>query len=418
MKNKESNFQIPSQKGSVAILVAILLPILIGFMALAIDIGYVLLNKNRMQVAADSAALVAAGARQHGQDIATATALALAATQANGFTNGHNNTAVTVAIPPGGTGAYAVDNNFVRVTVAQPISAFLAGIIGIYQTAVSASAVSGPAGNTMPCLMTLASSMPGAINITGNGTISAPNCGIFVNSTSATALRITGNVNINAHPIRVVGGYSVNNNANVSPITTDTPVAVDPFAGMTMPTFSSCTYVNYKKSGGGAITLNPGTYCGGISITGNHSVTFNSGMYVLYGGGMTLASNISPITGNNVTFYNSGNGTSYPYGGISLSGGGVSTLSAPTTGTYAGMLVMQNPLNTQDATVLGNANSTLAGNFYFPKNNVNLGGTSSTTIPIGTVVALSIGVSGGSIFNMVNTYGNTGSAYSRAGLYQ
>jgi Flp pilus assembly protein TadG len=61
-----------SQTGAVAVLVALLLPVLMGLMALAIDMGLALLRRNQMQVAADSAALSAANARQHGQDISTA----------------------------------------------------------------------------------------------------------------------------------------------------------------------------------------------------------------------------------------------------------------------------------------------------------------------------------------------------------
>lgn len=409
---------IRNQEGSTAILVAVLLPVLIGFMALAFDMGYMFLYKNHMQVAADSAALVAAGSRQKNQDINTAQAWALTATQANGYTHGIDGTVITVNIPPGGSASYAADTHFVRVTVAQPVSVFFAGIFGINRLSVSATAVSGPAPSSMPCLLTLASSMPSAVSMMGNGTLIANNCGMYVNSNSGTALTVTGTVTVKANPIKVVGGSSVDKNSNVSPITNGATAIADPFASLAMPAFTSCTYTNFKKAGNGPLTLNPGTYCGGISITGTHSVTFNSGMYVLYGGGMTLASNISPITGSNLTFYNSGNGTSYPYGNISFSGGGVSALSAPTTGTYAGMLVMQNPNNTLDATVNGNAESTLAGNFYFPKNNVNLGGTSSTIIPIGTVVAMSVKVSGGSLFNMINTYGSYSTSYSHAGLYQ
>ena len=86
------------QSGSIAVLTAVLLPILLSFMALAIDVGYMFVVKNRMQVAADSAALVAANSLNHGQGIDTAYAWALTATAANGFTNGFKSTKVILEL--------------------------------------------------------------------------------------------------------------------------------------------------------------------------------------------------------------------------------------------------------------------------------------------------------------------------------
>ncbi len=64
MKDKKYNsFSriLNNQKGVSAILVAILLPVLIGFAALAIDVGYMYTTKNELQNIADAAALAGAG---------------------------------------------------------------------------------------------------------------------------------------------------------------------------------------------------------------------------------------------------------------------------------------------------------------------------------------------------------------------
>lgn len=53
-----------NQKGAAIIIVAILLPVLIGFAALAVDVGYMYATRNELQNAADAAAL--AGATQLG----------------------------------------------------------------------------------------------------------------------------------------------------------------------------------------------------------------------------------------------------------------------------------------------------------------------------------------------------------------
>ena len=406
------------QKGAVALLVALMLPVLIGLMALAVDVGYVLVRRNQIQVAADSAALLAANARQHGEDISTASANAQNATTVNGFQNTKLNTTVVVNIPPGGSQSYAADTNYVRVTITQPSSTFLAWIFGAMQATTSATGIAGPAISGGPCLLTLGTSGAGAFSLVGNATVTTTTCGVYVNSNHASALQVTGNVTLTATPIQVVGGYTKTGNVTISPVTTGAAVTPDPFASLPMPAFSGCTFTNYSKSGNGNLVLTAGTYCGGIDITGNHGVSFSPGVYVLYGGGLNLTGNISPISGTDVTFYNSGNSSSFPYSSLSLAGNLTLNLSAPAIGSYAGMLFMQDPLNTQAATIVGNSGAILAGNLYFPKSSLNMTGNSGTSIPMGSVVAQKVSVTGNTKFNMTNTYGNTSAGSSRSGLYR
>jgi Flp pilus assembly protein TadG len=407
-----------SQTGAVAVLVALLLPVLMGLMALAIDMGLALLRRNQMQVAADSAALSAANARQHGQDISTASLQAQTATTANGFKDTQANTTVVVAIPPGGGESFGADTRYARVTITQPSVTLLAWIFGALNITTSATAVAGPAGSAQPCLLTLGASGSGALSVVGNATATTTTCGIYVNSNSPSALQVTGNITLTATPIQVVGGYTENGNVNISPVTTGAAAAIDPFASLPLPAFGGCTFSNYAKSGNGNLVLSPGTYCGGISITGNHGVTFSPGLFVLYGGGLNLTGNISPIAGTDVTFYNSGNSSTYPYSSLSLSGNLTLNMSAPTLGSYAGMLFMQDPLNTQSATIVGNSGAILAGNLYFPKSTLTMTGNSGTSIPMGSVVAQKVSITGNTKFNMTNTYGNGGGGNARSGLYQ
>lgn len=56
--------RLKNQRGATVLLVAIVLPVLAGFLALAVDIGYYMLTRNELQNVADAAAL--AGARQLG----------------------------------------------------------------------------------------------------------------------------------------------------------------------------------------------------------------------------------------------------------------------------------------------------------------------------------------------------------------
>ena len=53
--------KVIDQKGVVAPMVAVFLTVLIGFTALAIDIGYYMVTRNELQNIADGAALAACG---------------------------------------------------------------------------------------------------------------------------------------------------------------------------------------------------------------------------------------------------------------------------------------------------------------------------------------------------------------------
>src|SRR5688572_8509501 len=60
----EGSALVCSERGAVAVMVAIMLPVLIGFAAMTIDIGQALVARNELQDVADAGAL--AGARRLG----------------------------------------------------------------------------------------------------------------------------------------------------------------------------------------------------------------------------------------------------------------------------------------------------------------------------------------------------------------
>ncbi len=60
-KNRFLLIPIKNQKGVSAVIVAIVLAMLFGFIALAIDVGYLYATRNQLQNIADSSALAAAG---------------------------------------------------------------------------------------------------------------------------------------------------------------------------------------------------------------------------------------------------------------------------------------------------------------------------------------------------------------------
>ena len=127
------------------------------------------------------------------------------------------------------------------------------------------------------------------------------------------------------------------------------------------------------------VTLAPGVYHNGISISSDVDVTFLSGIYVLANGNGLNISGGGIITGEGVMFYNTGHdfdvNTGYPdtldgpaydgpnnptgsnFGQINLGGNGswnFTPLNDPNS-PFSGMLIYQRRVNTKKVNISGNA---------------------------------------------------------------
>jgi len=455
--------------GQIIVLASIAMIAVIGFAALAVDIGYMYSTKRSMQTAADAAAIAAANALQSTNSNNYQQAATDVATL-NGFTNGQNGVTVNVGTPT--SGPYSGNSSYVEVDVKQAVPTFFLRVLGFNTLNVAASAVSGTVSGS-GCVYALDPSMSGAISLTGNITINA-SCGIIDNSSSSSALSVTGNATINTAYTGVSGNYTTSGNVTITP-TPKTKIcpAMDPLGGIAAPgytsnssytqlssnnsgsysvsgnnqtvivpaaiytggvsitgnsavvTFSAANYGNgitisgnvssatfnpgtYQNGGSGnsisisgnavttfnagtytfagpvsitgnnTVTLSPGTYYGGISITGNANVTFNPGTYILAGGGLSVTGN-STLTGTGVTFYNSYS-KNYSYAPINLTGNETAKLSAPPSGSLAGMLFFQDrsiASGSAGSTIVGNSSSTFDGAVYFSTTSVKYTGNSS-----------------------------------------
>ncbi|MGH7973649.1 MAG: hypothetical protein ACREIC_33445, partial [Limisphaerales bacterium] len=193
--------------------------------------------------------------------------------------------------------------------------------------------------------------------------------------------------------------------------------------GNTGTTFNAGTYTfcgAVDIQGNSTVTLQPGKYFGGIKITGNAIVNFSPGTYVLGGGGLTVTSN-STLSGTGVTFYNS-SATGYAYAPIALTGNETANLSAPTSGTFEGLLFFQDPsiaVGSPGITVIGNSSSTFDGIVYSPNTVINYFGNSSGsgyTILVGYKIA----ITGDSAFTIGNNYSSlaNGAPIKSSALYE
>jgi hypothetical protein len=228
---------------------------------------------------------------------------------------------------------------------------------------ISATATD-PAGNTSEfcadvqaaSLIVLNATANWALSLSGSSSINVAGS-VLVDSSSKTALTESGSASIKAANIDVVGGVSTSGSATLSPApTTGVAVVPDPLASLATPSTSGVTNYGAANYGSGAHTLNPGMYTS-ITASGAASLTLNAGVYIIEGGGLTISGS-AVVSGTGVMLYNTN--SNYPssggsFGSISISGSGTLNLTAPTTGTYAGVVLFQDRSNTQKMTLSGSA---------------------------------------------------------------
>lgn len=185
------------------------------------------------------------------------------------------------------------------------------------------------------------------------------------------------------------GGYSGASNAFTPAPMADCPPTPDPLSERAPPPYGPCDYVN-KMVGDRAnttvaaalaaslaelkgsttqqmvrtpFTLDPGVYCGGLTIGANASATLNPGVYVMKDGALSVDIN-GEIKGQNVGFYLVGDKSIFALGPDSKI-----DLSAPKDGPMAGILFFEDTAAPVGRThsILSNDARNLLGTFYLPK---------------------------------------------------
>jgi Flp pilus assembly protein TadG len=405
------------RRGIVAVVIALVaIPVLAGFAALAIDTSTWSSAQNSAQGAADNAALSALVAAGAGASSTQITNEALANAALNGFTNGQNGVTVTVNNPPK-SGPNTSNSKAYEVIVKQPQNAFFSKLLGTAPTVIGRSVAvqSGPPA----CVLALDSSASGAITMSGGASVGAPNCTVAANSSSATAGNFSGGATLTTKNFNVVGNYSVSGGATVSATTikTGAPATADPYASLAVPSYTVCNSTPFSLSGGtgtapttdcgaisvsggGHLTMNPGTYSS-ITVSGGSTLTMNSGIYVIYGSGGFNLSGGTTTNASGVSIVLTSN-TGSSYGSITISGGATLTLTAPSSGSMQGVAfyVDRNAPKSGSDSFSGGSSMAITGSIYTPSQQANYSGGSSTASACLQLIADTVNFSGGSSFGV------------------
>lgn len=345
------------RRGNFAFYTALIAIPLLAAAGLAVDYSRLLSDNRNLQQAVDSAALAAVSAR----DVSDKQRNKIAAEflQSN-FEGIFTTPAVTVTYDP----IYRQ----VSVTAITSIENSLMNVVGMNDVGHRATAIAATKSARDVCVLGLNKTADKTISVSGSGARIKTNCIVQSNSENSKGLYNKSNTQSEAETFCSAGGYYGTNYAP-KPKSDCYPI-IDPYSALSVPDTTGCDVTDLKITNG-IHTLWPGTYCGGMKISGGE-VTFNPGLYVLKNGNMKI--NSAKISGNDVTFYFYGDGAT-----LDFVGGADVELSAPKTGNYAGMLFVQHPNAEPGATskVNGHPSTKLIGVSYFPTQEISIGGSGS-----------------------------------------
>jgi hypothetical protein len=413
-----------AERGQAAIMTSLGVTVLFGVLGLVIDVGYGYYVKQQAQAAADSAALAAAVSAQSngytcGDVVLCQTAYACPPNPTNttnfgagclyAKTNGFKGDAVNLSSGTGAVGGANV-SYWVTATVTGSMPSLFSAILGTRNAPVLAAATGAviATGGGRGCIYVLDPTQGQSMTVSGGSSFIRSDCGIYVNSSASNALNVSGGATVTAGVVDVVGGTQINGGSTVTPTpTTGMSAAADPLGSLPAPTFTGCDHNSFTVSGA-TVTLSPGVYCDGITITGTSNVTFQPGNYFLNGGGFTSSSSTTTLNGSGVFFYNTSAG--YSFKPVTLSGGTNVTLTAPTSGTYRGILFFQDrSINSSSQnTISGGSTDNLSGSIYMPTGQLVFSGGSTSGPLTLAIVVKDFTVSGASYLRKDTTGALTG----------
>jgi Flp pilus assembly protein TadG len=390
---------VRDRTGSISVMAALSLTALIGFAGLGTEASYWYVKKQQMQSAADAASYSAAAAIAAGETVASGTpaAAARAVAAQYGYVDGTNDVSVTVNSPPV-SGPNAGTANAVEVLIGQQQSRLFSALFMSSDPTIAGravSAMSGGSGGVAPCVVALNTGNVNDLTVNGTPTLNIPGCDLWVNSNKANgSLTLSGNAIINANATHVNGGITVSGGAQLNDsagtfANTGTTRA-DPFSGDNFSMPAGCDATNYSPPGNTTTTIDPGVYCGGISVNAGATLHLNPGVYYMNGGtgsnnsGFTVNGG-GTVTGDGVTIVLTGSGSNYAT--VQINGNSTVTLNENTNGAIGGLAFFQDrnapvtpalPTATTQNTFNGGATMNINGGIYFANQLVTYTGGAAT----------------------------------------
>jgi hypothetical protein len=380
-----------------------------GVAALAVDMGYAYVLRTQLQTTVDSAVAAAVIELPDGSAALTR---AQNYVQQNMPSSEHGAVLASADFEVGywnGTSkvftANATPTNAVRATVRRdassgnPMRTFFASVMQIDTVDIRAQSIALQHQYTAPCMVALSPTSSEAFNVRSNAFIDLSGCGVTINSNNASALTMWANASFHTGGTCIVGGFDgASTDYSPAPVTSCDPWQ-DPLASLPLPPTTpaasptpdanGCNYVNKhinqnESTPMSPVVLTPGVYCGGIYVeSNNNGMTMQPGTYVIKDGPFHLDAN-TDISGTGILIYLTGTGAV-----LDFDSNAVVTLVGPSSGTYAGILIYQNPAYGGTHRINSNSNKLFEGVIYLPSGDVlvDSNGVIASTAPCTMLIA-------------------------------
>ena len=432
-----------AQSGQAALMVTLSLPLTLGLLAMVVDVGWCYWRQEACKTAAQAGAMAAAMQALRAANLTCGSGVACTANattyascpaspslpasnnlqngclyvQSNGFTytgSGNRQNVQYAAYTSGSPVSGSTPSYWVRFVVSEKIPTLFAAM---YQPSITVSSRATAAifqPNKGACVYALDPNASGAITLKGNADVNAT-CGVWDNSSDGSALSCSNNTTLNAGSaaITVHGGASCSGTVTPAP-TTGQPAAADPFASVPAPPDMNRCDSTGISAGASIIMPADGTYevCGDISLTGNGTTVLPAGIYYVKNGNLDWHN--GSISGTGVTIFLTGTSP----GSITIDGNMTVNLSAPTSGTYRGLVIYEdrNLSSFPSETFNGGANMNFNGSIYLPGSAVSYSGGSATAIT--ALIADAVVFTGGSNFGVDSNGSVTGIGVTTANLIE
>ncbi len=337
--------------GQYAIMTAVLaMPLLIAASS-ALDMSSAGSERNRVKSALDNAVLAAATNNK----ITDAQKEALAKSHFSRNYDGRANVTTTAS----------ASNGIVRMSASGDVPVSISNAVGLKGINIKASSAASRSEKNVVCVLALSEKANNAIKVSGDVEFIAPTCSVHANSIAARAIVSESGKTPIAKSFCATGGvrgsFSPYAKGQCKPLD-------DPYANVVPPTVKPCINNNQFKKGKGAkkdnglvsgvlgtvndlveagsailesgnytgdsAVLQPGTYCGGLTVDGR-SVVFLPGDYIMKDGALTFKHGAEAYA-QNVTFAFMGHEAR-----LKVESGSDVTVKAPTSGDRKGLAFME-----------------------------------------------------------------------------
>ncbi len=362
--------------GNVTVMFALSLVPLAGAVGAAVDYSQANSVKAAMQAAADAASLATI------QSASTLSAAGVQSRAAGVFSASFNRPGFSPAV----TGTYDSASKTVTVSATTAYQPKIASMLGVSQASISVKSKATLGGSqTWPVCVVITNPTSGhTLLVQSAASIDFTNCMVQVNTQNWDAVEARDTSYI--HSTNGVNCFTGDiHYGDVTPPKQATCTMLpDPYASYVVPTNNACTYTN--KSVSTSATLTPGTYCGGIKITGSGTVTFSPGVYYIQNGDFQIQNSANAI-GNGVTFLISGQNSN-----VNFTTSGTITMSAyagSDAGQWAGFLFFwDQPSTSKGSTeVFSNGTMNFSGVLYFVGQTMSITNGANVTVNPGSILA-------------------------------